>query len=134
VIAWFLQREASLSLEAIPELRMLVTSNRVRICDVAIIREDAPEEQVPTIPPSICVEIMSPEDRLSRAIKVLKDYRAMGVQHIWLIDPQERLAYTFDEAGLKQQEDLVLRAERGIAMDVSEMFSALDKKKNKESA
>jgi Uma2 family endonuclease len=135
VFSWFLAREASFSLEPVPELRMLVTSERVRICDVAVIREDVPEEQVPTIPPFICIEIMSPEDRLSRAIKVLEDYRAMGVPNIWLIDPQERLAYTFGEGGLQQQEDLVLRAAEGvIAMDVNEMFIKLDKKKNKESA
>jgi len=133
VAAWFMEREASLSLEAIPEQRMLISPDRARICDVAIMRQDVPDEQVPTIPPFICIEIMSPEDRLSRSIKVLEDYRTMGVNQIWLIDPQERLAYTFGKGGLKQQEDLVLRAADGkIAMDVNEMFAKLDKKKNKE--
>jgi len=134
VAAWFMEREATFHLEAIPEQRMLVTSDRARICDVAIIPDDVPDEQVPTIPPFICIEIMSPEDRLSRSIKVLEDYRSMGVPNIWLIDPQERLAYSFGQGGLKQQEDLILRAERGIAMDVNEMFAKLDKKKNKENA
>ena len=78
---------------------------------------------------------MSPEDRLSRSIKVLEDYRTMGVPNIWLIDPQERLAYTLGASGLKQQEDLVLAVpQTEIALDVSTMFADLDRKKNKETA
>ena len=51
-------------------------------------------------PPLLCLEILSPEDRLSRAQSVLFDYLTMGVRHLWLIDPLRRSAYTFDQAGL----------------------------------
>ena len=130
ISAWFAARETDLSLDTTIEMRMRVSTTRVRICDVAVFRAGAPDEQVAIAPPLICVEVMSPEDRLSRAIKVLEDYRAMGVPHIWLIDPQERLAYTFGRDGLHQQEDCVLQTnDTAIALDVNELFARLDRKK-----
>ena len=135
VAAWFLARESSLHVEAVTEQRLLVAADRVRICDVVILDASAPDEQVTLTPPLICIEIMSPEDRISRAIKVLEDYRAMGVANIWLLDPQERLAYTFGAGGLKQQEDLVLRVtDSEIALDVNTLFADLDRKKNRQDA
>jgi Uma2 family endonuclease len=134
ISAWFIAREASFHLEAVVEQRMQVSSHSVRICDIALIAEDAPDEQVATTPPFICIEIMSPEDRLSRAIAVLQDYRTMGVQNIWLVDPQERLAYTYSD-GLHQQVDLILRAPgTGIELNIGNLFADLDKRKNKEKA
>ncbi len=135
VFAWFASREESFAIISVVEQRVRVAPDRVRICDVVILDANAPDEQVTLTPPLICIEIMSPEDRLSRAIKVLEDYRAMGVPNIWLLDPQERLAYTFGAGGLKQQEDLVLRvADPGIALDVNTLFDDLDRKKTRQDA
>ena len=33
------------------------------------------------------IEILSPEDRISRYREGIEDYRAMGVKHIWIVDP-----------------------------------------------
>src|ERR1700744_5431971 len=52
---------------AVVEQRIRVAADRVRICDVAVLRADAPRESVVVTPPLICIEILSPEDRLSRA-------------------------------------------------------------------
>ncbi len=135
VFAWFASREESFAIISVVEQRIRVAPDRVRICDVVILDANAPDEQVTLTPPLICIEIMSPEDPLSRAIKVLEDYRAMGVPNIWLLDPQERLAYTFGAGGLKQQEDLVLRvADPGIAVDVNTLFDDLDRKKTRQDA
>jgi len=131
VFTWFANREEIFGVISVVEQRVRVTPDRVRVCDVVILDAKAPDEQVTLTPPLICIEIMSPEDRLSRAIKVLQDYRAMGVANIWLIDPQERLAYSFGQGGLKQQEDLVLRViDSDISLDVNTLFADLDRKKN----
>jgi Uma2 family endonuclease len=133
VYAWFLAREASFSLEPILEQRMLVGPNRARVCDVAIIRQDIPDEQVARTPPFICVEVMSPEDRLSRVIKVLTDYRSLGVKHIWLIDPQEHLVYTFSAEGLQQHENFMLCApEADIEFSAADLFADLEKRRRQE--
>jgi Uma2 family endonuclease len=77
----------------------------------------------------ICIEILSPEDRLSRAEIVLADYRAMGVPNIWLIDPIRRVAYTFDAKGLQPADATRLTVPgTAIHLDLTAFFARLDKK------
>ena len=109
------------------EQRMRIGADRVRICDVVVFRADAPREQITQTAPLICIEILSPEDRLSRAKVVLGDYLAMGVQNIWLIDPIYRSAWTFDAAGLHEADLTNLTvANTSIRLDLTEAFAALD--------
>jgi Uma2 family endonuclease len=97
---WFGMREEIWPMKAVTEQRIYVSPTRIRVCDVCLVRAEAPRERVTLTAPLLCVEILSPKDRLSRAKIVLEDYRRMGVPNIWLIDPIKRLAWTFDTAGL----------------------------------
>ena len=63
-----------------------VSTTRVRIPDVCLVSRELPVEQVITRPPIVVVEILSPEDRVRRYNDRLEDYRAMGVNNIWVID------------------------------------------------
>ena len=113
--------------DAVVEQRIRVRSNQVRVCDVAILRADAPREQVTTTPPLICVEILSPDDRLSRTKLVLADYLAMGVENIWLIDPIYRAAFTFNAAGLHEADPTQLTVPNTpIRVDLTDIFAAID--------
>ena len=113
--------------DPVVEQRIRVRSNKVRVCDIAILRADAPREPVTTHAHLICVEILSPEDRLSRVKVVLADHLAMGVEHIWLIDPIYRAAWAFDGSGLREADPtrLVVPA-TPIRLDLTEAFAALD--------
>jgi len=125
----FTLKEEEWDTDAVVEQRIRVAANRVRICDVAVLRADAPHEQITTTPPLICIEILSPEDRLSRAELVLADYVAMGVPNIWLIDPLRRAAYTYDRSGLHIADPTNLTVTgRPIRLDLTEAFVKLDKK------
>jgi Uma2 family endonuclease len=50
--------------------RIRVKPDRVRIPDICLFLAE-PREQVPTTPPFICIEILSPQDRMSR-VEVLR--------------------------------------------------------------
>ncbi len=114
-------------MKAVVEQRIRVSPTRVRICDLAILRADAPREKVTETPPLICIEILSPEDRLSRAQRVLADHLAMGVQNLWLIDPLRRSAHTFDSNGLHYADPTSLAVPNTpIALDLTDAFAALD--------
>lgn len=115
-------REAEWNLEGVIEQRIRVDANRVRICDVALLRADAPFERVIKVPPFLCIEILSREDRLSRAQNVLSDYQQMGVEHVWLLDPQRDVAYTFDADGLHLAEDELQIVGSEIRLDYHELF------------
>jgi Uma2 family endonuclease len=112
--------------DAIVEQRIRVAATRVRICDVAVLRADAPREQVTTTPPLICIEVLSPKDHIARVTRVLADYLAMGVANIWLVDPANRGAFTFDAAGLHPADPTALRvAATPIHLDLTEAFAAI---------
>jgi Uma2 family endonuclease len=115
--------------DAIVEQRIRVSPARVRVCDVAILHTDAPHEEVTATPPHICIEILSPEDRLSRAKLVLADYLAMGVSNLWLIDPIRRVAYTFDATGLHEADTAHLTVPNTpIHLDLTAFFARLNEK------
>jgi Uma2 family endonuclease len=124
---WFWPRRIEWGIHLVTEPRIRVAANRVRICDIAVLRADAPREKVTETPPLICIEILSPEDRLARAQAVLADYLSMGVSNIWLVDPLRRAAYTFDAQGLHVAEPTDLRVPgTPIHLDLTEAFAAID--------
>ncbi len=125
--SFFFAREELWQIKGVIEQRIRVSPTRVRICDLAILRADAPREKVTETAPLICMEILSPEDRLARAQIVLADYRAMGVPNIWLIDPIRRSAFTFDGNGLQYTDPAKLAVpDTPILLDLTEPFAALD--------
>jgi Uma2 family endonuclease len=124
--AWFFNQRHAWGVYAIVEQRIRVTPTRVRIADLCVIRRDAPREQVTQTPPLICIEILSPEDRLPRAAKVMEDYARMGVQHLWLLDPVQRVAYRFLEGAFHETTGRLEIASTPIHIDLPELFASLD--------
>jgi Uma2 family endonuclease len=78
------------------ELRIRVSATRYRIPDISVWRDDnLGGARIPTIPPFLAVEILSPEDRMTRMLPKIQEYLAFGVEYVWLIDPEEKSAMTF---------------------------------------
>jgi len=127
LIVWFFTRGVEWNIRAIPEQRTRVAGNRFRVPDVCLVPRDSPVEQIRITPPILCIEILSPEDRLPRVITRLNDYLAMGVPNLWLIDPIERAAFTYTREGLRLVEDSRIAIPSSpIYLDLPELFSALD--------
>ena len=127
VLSWFMSQEKLWKVTALPEQRTQVSASRVRIPDVCLIRSDVPREQVSITPHLLCVEVLSPEDRLSRTTRVLEDFAAMGVQNLWIIDPVDRIAYIYQPGGkLQLVNDRLIIPETPIYLDLPNLFAALD--------
>ena len=107
-----------------PELRQRVSEKRFRITDVAVFAGQAPSERVPTAPPYIAIEIVSPEDRFTEILEKLDEYRNWGVAHVWLVDPQFRRFCIYGSSGLAEVMVLEL-PEYGVALTPSEVFSEI---------
>ena len=103
-----------------PELRLRTAARRYRVADVAILDAEAPQEDVPTHPPLIVFEVLSPEDRLSRVKTRLADFAAMGVAQIWLVDPESGSFDRFEDGQLVRREQFEL-ASRGVSFAVAEI-------------
>lgn len=91
--SWFFQHRQEWELQVLTELRIRVAEQRVRISDVCLASRSQPVEQVLTKPPLAVIEILSPEDRISRYNERLGDYRQMGILNVWVIDPSSRTGY-----------------------------------------
>jgi Uma2 family endonuclease len=113
---------------AVTDVRTQVSQSHFRVPDLSILRADSPREQIITHPQLIVIEILSPEDRLSRFQERIDDYLAFGVEHIWIIDPERRSAWTASSAGLHLVRNGELTVpETPIRVVLSEMFAELDR-------
>jgi len=125
--SWFLSHEKEWNVEVIPEQRTRVSKSRVRIPDVCLVSRDISVEQVTVTPQLLCIEILSPEDRLSRTIKVLDDFAKMGVPHLWIIDPKQRIGYIYTSPdNLQLVTERLTIPETPIYLDLPALFATLD--------
>ncbi len=125
---WFRLHRDEWNIRVVSELRTRVSAQRVRIPDITVYRaNEGAREQVRITPALLAIEILSPEDRIPRVLVRLNDFLQMGVKHIWLIDPEERIAYTYREQGLQLvQEPRLSLPDSPIYLDLPELFKALD--------
>jgi Uma2 family endonuclease len=112
---------------ALPEQRVQVSEARYRVPDICILREHDPKDRIVDWAPLLCVEVLSEEDRLHELQTKVDEFAALGVKHIWVIDPWKRIAYYASPRGFKQPEDGVLRIE-GTPIEISlvDVFAELD--------
>jgi Uma2 family endonuclease len=87
--AWFATHERAWDVIGSTEQRMRVSPTRIRIADLALLRLGT-QEDILTAPPLLVIEILSPDDTYSDLQERCQDYRAMGVETIWIIDPKTR--------------------------------------------
>ena len=90
------------------ELRSRVAASRVRIPDVSVYTGQEPTERVPTRPPLVAIEILSPDDRHSELMRKFEEYSAWGVQHIWLVDPESRKLKVYADGTLSEVSALTI--------------------------
>ncbi len=127
VAFWFRARQQEWQIRTMTELRTRVSASRVRLPDVSVAYDDAAmTERVRSTAPLIAIEILSPEDRLPRVLVRLEDFLKMGIRNVWLLDPEERVAFSYSEAGLKRVEVARLEvAGTPIFMDLDQVFAGL---------
>ena len=86
---WFGNHEQEWGAQVVTEQRVQVSPTRVRIPDVTLLTPGA-QPDVIVEPPLLVVEILSPDDSYSDTQERAQDYRAMGVETVWIIDPKTR--------------------------------------------
>jgi Uma2 family endonuclease len=124
----FMLKRAEWEVEVFPELRTQTQSRRFRVPDVLVTRVDDKFERYVTSAPLIAIEILSPEDRLAAMQAKAEEYRDFGVQNIWIVDPERRVAYRYTGAALEEiaTGELVVPS-TPIRVDLSELFAELDR-------
>jgi Uma2 family endonuclease len=121
---WFGQHEREWGIQTATEWRAQVSSTRVRIPDLILVRQE-PQPDVLTSPPLLVVEILSPDDTYSDTQKRADDYLRMGVQTIWIIDPANRTARVCSGPNWIEATRLQV-AGSPIYVEMQTLFAALD--------
>jgi len=124
IILYLCRRYPHLEDRVLPEQRLQVTATRFRVADVCIASANAPDEEVLHSPPDLCVEILSPEDRMNRIMERVREYFEMGVPVCWIVDPFARAAWTATPGHLVEATDGILHAGE-IQLPVAEVFAKI---------
>lgn len=91
------QLRSRLGILVIPEIRIQISPIRYRVADLAVWRNDDIGTGIPTVAPFLVVEILSPEDRMVRMLPKIQEYLSIGVEWIWIVDPQEQSALLYSQ-------------------------------------
>lgn len=124
---YFRTRRRAWKTHAFVEQRVQVAKTRYRIPDVCVVVGEKPRDPIFRTPPFICIEILSPEDRQSRTQARIDDYLNFGVPYVWVVNPENRRAWTYTKLGSLEVTDGVLRTQNpSLEIPLAEIFAGLD--------
>src|SRR2546423_420417 len=102
--AMFLSLAEKFGLTPCTEIRVRLAEGIYRIIDVAMFSGNP--QRIPSDPPVVAVEIVSPDDKYNDLLAKLDEYREWGVQHIWLVEPGLEKLHVYDVSGLREVQAL----------------------------
>jgi len=95
-LAYLLRKLRSrLGIRVNTEIRIQIRVSRFRVADIAVWRNDDIGTGIPKTPPFLAVEILSPEDHMVRMLPKIQEYLSIGVEWVWVVDPEEKTALIF---------------------------------------
>lgn len=124
LVQWFRNHGKEWNIRTLPEIRIQITPTRFRVADVCLISHNESAEQVLQRPPIAVVEVLSPEDRISRYQERFQDHRQMGIRHIWVVDPQTRRGYDCSTGSWIETTSLSVE-NSPVAVNLSVIFAEL---------
>lgn len=80
---------------AASEVTVQVRSGKYLVPDVVVQSRDRIQNPYPSEPVHLCVEILSPTDRMSEALAKCEEYHAWGVETAWVVDPEAQRAWEY---------------------------------------
>ena len=124
----FAIKRAEWEVEVFPELRTQTKARNFRVPDVLVVRAGERFERYVTQPPLIAIEILSPEDTMTAMRAKAAEYMQFGVENIWIVDPEARIAFRYIDGGLEEVNtgELIVPG-TPIRVVLSEMLAELDR-------
>jgi Uma2 family endonuclease len=122
IASWITSKFRHTGIAGIVEWRFQTSPTRFRVPDVVVVR-GKPDEKILTKPPLVCIEILSPDDRLSRINARIKEYLDFGVPAVWLVDPEEKKVWIYRQTGMEEASGNTLRLDgTELEFPLSEIF------------
>jgi Uma2 family endonuclease len=124
--AWFLSHAKEWNIYVASEQRTKVTLKNYRVPDVAVMDRSKGREQIVIHAPLAAFEILSPSDTVQELYRKLREYEAMGIPQIWVVDPKTDLLRRYVDGVLKPGDRFDF-PERGIVFDFKDLADLLQK-------
>ncbi|MBV8572611.1 MAG: Uma2 family endonuclease [Acidobacteriaceae bacterium] len=124
ILFWLMQHEKQWDIRALPECRIKIRTRKYRVPDVMVLAADAPRTPVIEQPPLLCIEVVSPDDRLPDLVIRAGDYLSLGVPVTWIFDPDTKRSFIYSHEGVSESFDAVLSCGR-IELPIADLFAQL---------
>ncbi len=122
LVSFFMSRFGETGIGALPEWRFHVKSTRFRVPDV-VVTLGKPDEQILSKPPLLCIEILSPEDTVSKTNQRIQEYLKFAVPVVWLVDPAEKTVWIYRSNGMEEASGSSIKLDgTSIEIPFSEVF------------
>lgn len=124
IAAYLLQREQQSQIHAVVEVRLKIRAGKYRVPDILVLRAAASYPEVIDEAPLLCIEVVSPDDKLADLVTRAGDHLTMGVPITWILDPETKQAFLYSNLGTVESAEPVLRYGQ-IELPIAELFSQL---------
>jgi Uma2 family endonuclease len=121
---WFGKHEKEWGITGSTEQRVRVSGSRVRVPDLVVLTA-GPQPDVLTDPPLLVIEILSPDDTYSDTQERTQDYRTIGVETVWIVDPKTRTGRMCSGTDWVESSRLEVKG-TPLYVNLPEIFSALN--------
>lgn len=88
--------------------RVQIRATRFRVPDILVLTGGAPTGPIVNQPPFLCIELLSPRDRMAEMQDRIDDYLNFGVSYVWVINPRDRRAFVYTKERVQEVKDGVL--------------------------
>ena len=112
---------------AASEVRLKIVNDAEPVPDVSAVRGKF-KGSYPRTAPELCIEILSPGDTLKRALEKSRTYISWGSQCAWIIDPEQRTAWSLSQEAPEPAwiaPDGALRID-DTAIELQDLFAEVD--------
>jgi Uma2 family endonuclease len=112
-------------LNPLPELTIRVRETQFFVPDISVEDLAKPIQDRypgPNDPVLLCVEVMSPPDRVGKLFSKCEEYHKWGVPHCWVIDPEHKIAWEYFPTDIEPRRTEETLTASPIRLALSDVF------------
>jgi Uma2 family endonuclease len=111
VSCYLANREKRWGILVVLAQRVQVRTTRFRVPDISVLAGPPPDSPILVEPPLLCIEILSPSDRMMEMQERIDDYLNFGVRYVWLLHSRTRRAFVYTLDTVREVKDGMLRTD-----------------------
>jgi Uma2 family endonuclease len=123
LVGLFFLNEKKWAVLGLPEQRLRIRTGKYRVPDLLVVPLDYDRSPIVVVAPLLCIEILSPDDRMPRILERCWEYNEIGVPESWIFDPETKKAFIAKDHAVTVAPDL-LRC-RQIEISCADLFARI---------